>query len=110
AAEYRMLKEHLLCLAFRRSPEDLAREFGALPFEPYAPVRRQLLALLRTVNGARKRAGLALVGQDWLRMKRAIYRPFGEPDAGAQRREAAYRARFPAWRGFPRAGGEGNEA
>src|SRR5262249_4006584 len=38
--EYRMLREHFLRIALRRSTDRLAREFRWLPFEPYAPVRR----------------------------------------------------------------------
>lgn len=75
--EYRLLKERLLSLALRRTEGELTREFTSLAFEPYAPVRRQMLNLLRAVNERRKAAGLAPVPVTCIRMKRRIYRPFG---------------------------------
>jgi len=42
---YLELKAYFLDLAVHRSPEKLALAFYELPFEPYAPVRRQLLNL-----------------------------------------------------------------
>lgn len=74
--EYKRLKAHLVDLAVRRSREALEAEFEQLPFEPYAPVRRQFLALLRAVNRARGEAGLEPVPKSCLRLKRRIYRPF----------------------------------
>lgn len=49
---YKELKAHLLDLATRRSPSALTAELQAVPFEPYAPVRRQLLNILRAMNRA----------------------------------------------------------
>jgi hypothetical protein len=57
---------------------DLAAAFYHLPFERYAPVRRQLLLLLRRVNDARKRAGLSPVPTEVLGLRRRIVRPFGD--------------------------------
>ena len=76
---YRSLKAYLLELATRRSVDQLADEFAGLGFEPYAPVRRQLIALLKAVNRERKTAGLALVPFESLRMRRNIVRPFDSP-------------------------------
>jgi hypothetical protein len=45
-------------LAIRRSIEQLAAGITRLPFEPYAPVGRQLLTILKRVNERRKAAGL----------------------------------------------------
>lgn len=53
-----------------------------LRFEPYAPVRRQLLNLLRTVNRTRKRAGFEPLPVECLRLKRRIYRPFEDRYTG----------------------------
>ena len=75
---YRELKAHFLEIATRRSPDFLAREFKRLPLEPYAPVCRQLLALLRGVNRARETAGLPTVGKECLRLWRKPVKPFGE--------------------------------
>jgi hypothetical protein len=55
---YRELEAHLLEMSVRRSVDCLAREFYRLPFEPYAPVRRQMLKLLAKVNCRRKQACL----------------------------------------------------
>jgi len=74
--QYNVLKAALLELAPRRPAERLERMIATLPFEPYAPVRRQLLGLVRSVNAARKAAGLAPLGYDCVRMKRRIVRPF----------------------------------
>ncbi|MDZ4849963.1 MAG: hypothetical protein SGI77_11815 [Pirellulaceae bacterium] len=42
--------------ACHRSSERLSKELYCLPFEPYAPVRRQLLTLLRLINERRQAA------------------------------------------------------
>ncbi len=77
--EYRRLKSHLLELAVHRSVEGLSRELQALPFEPYAPVRRQLLNILRAVNRARRTASFEPVPTSALRFRRRIVRPFEQP-------------------------------
>jgi hypothetical protein len=74
--EFTRLKAYFADLAARRSAEEIAHQFAALPFEPYAPVRRQLLTLLRLVNRGRTLAGLSLVSASCLRLKRKLYRPF----------------------------------
>lgn len=87
---YRDLKGHFLELATKRSREQLVAEFRRLPFEPYAPVRRQLLALLRAVNRGRVVADLDQVTQADLNaawrvgegkrerwLTRRVVRPFG---------------------------------
>ena len=74
---YRSLKAYLLEVARRRSVEQVAAEFQRLGFEPYAPVRRQLLSLLKAVNGERKVAGLGRLPVDCLRLRRTVVRPFG---------------------------------
>ena len=73
---YRRLKVYLTDLAVRRSAEHMAEEFRMLHFEPYAPIRRQLLNLLRAVNRVRKQAGLSAVSSDCLCLRRRQYRPF----------------------------------
>jgi hypothetical protein len=73
---YRHLKARLLAQALQQSAEALAATFYSVPFEPYAPVRRQLLNLLRAVNRVRKRAGLSRVPSSCLHLRRRIYRPF----------------------------------
>jgi hypothetical protein len=79
---YLELKAHLLHLAVHRSPEKLALAFYELPFEPYAPVRRQLLNLLRGVNAARRRAGFRQIPTEVLPLRRRVVKPFAELPAG----------------------------
>jgi hypothetical protein len=66
--------EHQAC---QKTVEELSRELWNLPYEPYAPVRRQLLNLLRLINQHRRAAGQPAVPPDCLRMRRKIVRVFG---------------------------------
>jgi len=68
--------------ALRDTPERLALRFYELPIAPYAPVRRQLLLLLREVNRIRKTAGKKQIPTEVLPLRRRVVRPFdqrGEP-------------------------------
>jgi hypothetical protein len=76
--EYALLKREFAGLAVRQGVEELRKALRALPFEPYAPVRRQYLELLRLVNRRRKAAGLAPVPFDALRLRRRSVQPFGD--------------------------------
>lgn len=73
---YRDLKGFLLDHATRRPREWLERTFFELPFEPYAPVRRQLVTLWKRVNEARGVAQMEQLTMDCLRLRRRIVRPF----------------------------------
>lgn len=73
---YRELCAYLLEEATRSSADELARQLFLVPFEPYAPVRKQLLKVLRLVNKKRQTAGLSKIGTDVLRYRREIVRPF----------------------------------
>ena len=76
---YTALKAHFLELALRRDRQQLADEFLAIGFQPYRPVREQLLAVLRAVNRKRNQAGLAtLCSRECIRSKRRITKPFAE--------------------------------
>ena len=77
-SRYLELKAHFLNLAMHRSPEKLAMAFYELPFEPYAPLRRQLLNLLRAVNLVRKQAGYRPVPVEVIPLRRRIVKPYGE--------------------------------
>jgi hypothetical protein len=77
---YQTMKAHYLEVATHRSVEWFRDEFWRVPFEPYAPIRRQLLNLLRVVNACRKAAGYELVPVDVIRYRRRIVSPF-EADA-----------------------------
>ena len=52
--QYNELRDQLLETSTCRSVGGMCRELARIPFEPYAPVRRQLLNILRAVNRARK--------------------------------------------------------
>ena len=62
--------------AARRPAAWLGTLLGRLPFEPYAPVRRQLLQILRRANECRARAGLEPLPSSVLRLRRQIVRVF----------------------------------
>lgn len=74
---YRDLRGYLLSIACHRSQDTLAHELRSVPFEPYAPIRRQLLNLLRLINAKRQSAGYARVLPAVLRYRRRITHPFG---------------------------------
>ena len=82
-----MIKPHLLDLCIRRSPEWLASELWNLPFEPYAPVRKQLLGVLRLINAVRHAAGQGRLSPQVLRYQRNIIKPF-EGGMNSSSREA----------------------
>jgi hypothetical protein len=73
---YLNLRAELLETAAHRRASTLALRFYHLPFERYAPVRRQLLLLLRRVNEVRKRAGFEPVPKDVLCLRRRVVKPF----------------------------------
>lgn len=80
---YLELKSHFLDMAVYRSVENLALAFYQIPFEPYAPVRRQLLNIWRAVNRARQKAGYQPVPVEVIPLRRRIVRPFGS-DTGIE--------------------------
>jgi hypothetical protein len=67
--------------ALRESPDKLALAFYQLPIAPYAPVRRQLLLMLREVNRVRKVAGRKPLPTEILPLRRRVVRPFQTPDS-----------------------------
>ncbi len=80
-ARYRELKSYFVELARHRRADALAAELWRVPFEPYAPVRRQLLNVLRAVNEVRKKAGFERLPYSVLRYKRRIVKPFERPES-----------------------------
>lgn len=77
---YKELRDYFLSIACHRSAESLSRELYLVPFEPYAPIRRQLLNILRLVNEQRKAAGYAKLPPTVLRYQRRIVKPFEKAD------------------------------
>lgn len=76
---YRELCAYFLSIACHRQPEALGQELYSLPYVPYAPVRKQLLKLLRMINNKRQAAGYAKIPSTCLRFKRDIVRAFDPP-------------------------------
>lgn len=79
---YRELKAYFLERASHRTAASLGDELRSLPFEPYAPVRRQLFIILRGMNRARRAAGYQPVPWTALRLRRRIVRPFEDMQEG----------------------------
>lgn len=75
---YRQLRGYYVDLACHRSRDALIQEFYRAPFEPYAPIRRQMFCILREVNRRRKQAGFELVPTSAIWLKRRIVKPFAE--------------------------------
>jgi hypothetical protein len=80
--EYRDLKAYFRSAAHRRSVEELTAELRRLRYEPYAPVRSQLISLLRAVNRERFARRLEPVPDSALRLFRSPVRPFAHPENG----------------------------
>jgi hypothetical protein len=77
---YRELHGQFLDLAAHRSAERLRWAFWNLPYEPYAPVRKQLLRILRQVNAKRLAMGYERLPAAALRLRRRIVKPFETVD------------------------------
>jgi len=75
---YRELKAHLVELGRRRTIENLREVLAQVPFEPYFPVRKQLLNILRAVNRERKSRGFKPVPVSALRLRRRSVKVFEE--------------------------------
>ena len=73
--EYRFLKDAFSKRALHAKAR-LEVAFSNLPYEPYAPVRSQLMAVLRSVNRKRSVAGLPPLDRSCIRVSRRIVKPF----------------------------------
>ena len=73
---YRELKAFFLNRACHRSVENLASDFARVPYARFAPVRRQLLTIQRSVNSARARVGHEPIPHSVLKLRRKILQPF----------------------------------
>jgi hypothetical protein len=76
---YRELCAYFLSIACHRRADTLAAELYALPHIPYAPVRKQLLKLLRLINAKRQAAGYSKIPYSALRFRRPIVKAFELP-------------------------------
>jgi hypothetical protein len=70
------LNAYLNELAKRRKPDSVVQAIYNLPLEPYAPIRRQLLKLLRSLNRERETLGYPLIPLEVLPLRRRVVRPF----------------------------------
>ena len=75
------LTAYLHKLAQRRKPDSVANAIYKLPLEPYAPIRRQLLLLLRSLNRQRRELGYSPLPTEVLPLRRRVVKPF-EMDIG----------------------------
>ena len=73
---FRALKADFLNVCKKRRPDWLASKFYNLPYEPYAPVRQQLLSLLFHVNQTLKKSGRKSISTDVIRLMRKQVLPF----------------------------------
>jgi hypothetical protein len=74
---YSDLKAYFSERATKHSPQSIMEELFHLPFEPYAPIRVQLLCLYRTINRLRSAAGLETVPRSAVRLRRQPATVFG---------------------------------
>ncbi len=82
-AYFRELRGYFSTAARCLSTEQLTQEFKTIGFEPYAPVRQQLLNLLRIVNWERKLRGMGPLDPSVIRYRRKIVRPFESDNSKA---------------------------
>lgn len=75
---YKQLKQFLVERGKHRNSKSIIKDLNRIPFERYAPVRRQILNIHREVNKARSRAGFELIPVSELRLRRKVVRPFAK--------------------------------
>lgn len=94
---YKQLKAFFLERACHRSVENLATDFARVPYARYAPVRRQLLTILRAVNESRAQMGFEPVPHSALRLRRHVVKPFvATPTVGGEGAPVAVGELFPS--------------
>jgi hypothetical protein len=74
------LRAYFEDVATTYSAAGISRQIRRLPFQPYRPVRQQLLDFLDEVNRLRRAKGLEPVPLTSVRWRRWIVKPFGESD------------------------------
>ena len=79
---YKQLKALFLERATHRSVENLRADFARIPYARYAPIRRQLLTILRAVNDARARMGYDPVPHTALQLRRTPIKVYKDSDDG----------------------------
>lgn len=84
--QYRELRAWFADRALRESASRLAFAFYNLQIAPYAPIRRQLLTILREVNRIRKKAGKPTLPPEVLPLRRRPVKPFEPSEQPTPRR------------------------
>lgn len=74
--EFRDHRAVLISEALTLDEDALAERLRSLPFEPYAPVRGQLMSILRAVNRIRHSAQLSGARSVTMRLRRRPVKPF----------------------------------
>ena len=77
---YAQLKAHYQQIAVHRSPENLATEFATITYARYAPIRRQLLNILRSVNELRQRQSYTKLPYAVLNLRRSPVKVYVDAD------------------------------
>ena len=86
------LRDEFLGIATHWSAERIAKRMYWVPFEPFAPVRQQMMSILREVNRARKHVGYDPVPFEAIRLRRKNIPAFAAPsesDEGVSPADAA---------------------
>ena len=78
---YKQLKSYFLERAVHRNAKALAQDCARVPYARYAPVRRQLLNVLRAVNKARSKQRFDELPHSAVKLRRVIVKPFDEESA-----------------------------
>ncbi len=93
AVTYAAAKAHFESIAVHRSPENLASEFAKITYARYAPIRRQLLNILRRVNDLRKQHSFKPLPYEVLKLRRSPVKVYtdatSDSNPGASDKEAA---------------------
>ncbi len=80
AVTYAEMKAYFETIAVHRSPENLAAEFAKITYARYAPVRRQLLNILRRVNELRHRQSFSQLPYSVLNLRRSPVKIYVYPE------------------------------
>ncbi|MEM8735465.1 MAG: hypothetical protein AAGG44_14625, partial [Planctomycetota bacterium] len=75
---YRQLKSHFEHLAVHRTAAKLELEFANIPYARYAPIRRQLLHILRKVNKQRRVHNYEQIPYSKLKLSRRPVKVFSD--------------------------------
>lgn len=81
AATYAETKAHFESIAVHRSPENLVTEFAKITYARYAPVRRQMLNILRSVNDLRQRQSFTKLPYSALNLRRSPVKVYVDPES-----------------------------